>query len=103
MNTEPKKIKLKVPVAVPVDGGGTAILSEVTIGRIKGKHLALIPQAVLDGKSINPAKAYPLVAALTGLSVETLGEIDLADLTEIMGAAFSQVGEGVASGQTGGT
>lgn len=103
MSVEPTKVKLSVPISVAVDGGGNAaIISEITIGRIKAKHMELIPQAVFDGRTINPAKAFPLLAALTGMSVETLGEMDFVDLTEIMGVAFSQLGEHTASDQTGG-
>lgn len=103
MGTEQKVVKLSVPITVEASGGGQAVISEVKIGRIRAKHLEFMPQSALEGKATNPAKMFPLIAAVTGLSKETLGELDFLDFTAVVEAVTAQLGEGVASGQNGGS
>jgi hypothetical protein len=102
MSTE-QKIQLKCPVAVKLDGGGDAVLSEVTVGKVRAKHFKFVPASLLDGKTTNPAKLFPLLAAVTGLTVATLEELELADFIAVVTAVTAQLGEGVASDRTGGS
>jgi hypothetical protein len=102
MSTE-QIITLEHPVSVKLDGGGEASVSEVKIGKIRAKHLKLVPTTLLDGKSTNPAKLFPLIAAVTGLSESTLEELELSDFIAVVTAVTSQLGEGTAPEQNGGS
>ena len=55
------------------------------VGRLKAKHLKMIPEGFTEseGKNINPAEVLPIIAAVSGLDEDTVGELDMADLISI--------------------
>jgi len=73
-------IKLEYPIS-KTENGKTSEITSVTIGRIKGKHLSLLPEG--DMSNIKPKDMIPLIAGLADITVEEAGEIDMKDLLKI--------------------
>jgi hypothetical protein len=87
------------------DKGQDVELREISIQRMKAKHLKLIPEEIYNikdarkkVKTINPDKLLPLIAGLTGLTNEQIDEVDIEDLLIITDKVMVIVGE--ALGQT---
>ncbi len=80
---EKEVIKLKYSIPIPKEGGGEVNISEITIGRVKGKHLKLLPDEMFDGGKVPPARMVDLVAALADIPIESAGELDFTDLIKI--------------------
>ena len=73
MNNEP--VQLKYPIEVKPG----VTVSSITLRRLKAKDLVHLPE---DGNT-TPYKMLPLLAALSGLDIATIGELDAVDLTEV--------------------
>ena len=81
---ETKPIKLKYSIPVPGEGGKMVTTNEITIGRLKAKHLKLLPKDFADNEGkLSPAEMIPLIAGLANISIESADEIDLEDLETI--------------------
>lgn len=94
------RIELEFPISVKIEGGATAEVSEVTLGRLKAKHLKLLPQDMMKKKQIEPVAMLPLIAAITELPEDAVDEIDIGDLMKIVDSMQSFLGL-VPSPQTG--
>lgn len=89
-----KVVQLSYAVPLKKSDGSVEMLESLTMGRIKLKHIKLIPSSVFEqsGKEgqleISPQVLIPmlpaLVAGLAGIPEETAGEVDLDDLGELM-------------------
>jgi len=90
-NTEKSNVvELEYPIIIKTAEGGEATISKITIGRMKAKHLKLLPSDIVKSKgSIDPAKMLPLIAAMAELSEEVVGEIDMSDIIKIVGVMES--------------
>ena len=102
MGTGPKVVKLTEPLEIE-SKEGKAMIAEIRVMGLKAKHLKVIPATMLAGKETNPAKLFPLLCALTGLSPEVLGELCFADFQTVVAAVTDRMGEAVAPDQTGST
>ena len=81
---ETKKITLKYSIPIIDAEGLTHKINEIALGRLKAKHLKLLPESFSSGDGkIAPADILPLIAGLTNLSIESVDEIDIEDLTVI--------------------
>lgn len=83
------KIELKYPLNVKTDGGGVISVKELTLSRMKAKHLKLLPKGFFNTegdapKDFNPYEMLPLIASLSGIKDEEAGEIDIEDLMVIV-------------------
>lgn len=82
------KVKLKYPITIKAtDDQPETELSVLTFGRIKAKHLKLIPDScfVEEGAGLKPMEVIPLLAGLAGISNEVADELDMVDLLTITG------------------
>lgn len=85
-----KTIELSHPIPVPVAGkdGETVEINILKLGRFKGKHLKHIPPSIMEavrsgGKKkakIIPEEFIPFVAAVAELPIESIEEMDVADI-----------------------
>lgn len=84
-----KVIKLIYPITVKRNGQEEA-LGELTLGRLKAKHLKLLPKEFLnqgeneseEGTSFlreDPYLIVPILAALANITEEEAGELDLVE------------------------
>lgn len=82
---EKKRIDLKYPIEVKKENE-TKTYSYVEIGRMKNKHLKVLPKdffsASKDG-NIPPAILPELIASITGIPLEVADEMDLEDTMKI--------------------
>lgn len=90
-NTEKSNVvELEYPVVTKSAEGGEITISKITIGRMKAKHLKLLPSDIIKSKgNMDPAKMLPLIAAMAELSEEVIGEIDMNDVIKIVGVMES--------------
>lgn len=77
-----KIIDLKYPIPVKGQKGEDISCSQIKLGRIKAKHLKLIPKGNKKG-DIDPEECIPLIAGLANLELEAIEELDFADLIKI--------------------
>jgi hypothetical protein len=82
-----RTIELKHPIKVRGDDGAMHDKQFLTLQRLKAKHLKLIPKSLYvdkgskkKGPDIEPHEILPLLAGLTGITEEEIGELDVADL-----------------------
>ena len=83
------KVTLKFPIVTKEEGKPDSEIRELTIGRLKAKHMKLMPESAFlpDGEAVlNPTELLPLIGALCSLSEEQTGEIDVVDLKGISAA-----------------
>lgn len=81
---EKKIVKLKYSIPIPKEGGGEVQTNELVLGRLKAKHLRLLPENFMEtGGNISPADVIPLIAGLADIPVESADEIDLEDIEEV--------------------
>ena len=83
-----KEIKLKYSIPIPKKDGGEVKTNELTMGRLKVKHLKLLPDGFMESeenaKKINPLEFIPIIAGLTNIPVQSAEEIDVDDLFSIV-------------------
>ena len=79
-----KIVKLKYSIPIPKEGGGTVNTNELRLGRLKAKHLRLLPKdfAEKEGK-LEASAIIPLIAGLANISESSADEIDIEDLMKI--------------------
>jgi len=93
------EIKLEYPIEVKDNKGEIRTMETLRFGRLKAKHLSLLPEGLsTENSKVSPTAMIPIIAGLAGLSTDEAGEIDMADITviadrlpEIMGEPQSQV------------
>lgn len=79
-----KIIKLKYSIPIAKEGGGTIQTNELTFGRIKAKHMKLLPSSFLEQKgNITPWEIIPFIAGLADIPESSADEIDLEDLEKV--------------------
>lgn len=81
-------VELTYPVVYKKDDGSEETISELWFGRLKLKHMEILPEDFFsDGGKPDPSKLIKvlpkLVAAMTDLPPETTGEIDFEDLEKV--------------------
>lgn len=77
-------VELKHPIPIKKEGGGTVEVSKLTFGRVKSKHLKLLPDSFMEDEGkIAPRDIIPIIAGLADIPGESADEIDLEDLMEI--------------------
>lgn len=104
MAEDKQLIDLKFPLTIKTQTGADATVRQVTLHRMKTKHLKLLPESFMAtrGEAVNPGDLIPLIAAMSGLSEDAVGEIDVADLM-VVAEAIQGFFEAAASPSTGGT
>lgn len=70
--------------AIPNPNLEEECITSLTLGRLKAKHLKLLPKEFFEGdeegeKKLSPHEVIPLIAALANIPEDTAGEIDLID------------------------
>ncbi len=93
---ENKKLILKHPIPIKTDGGGEAHIKDITFGRMKVKHLKLLPKNIQEktkSGNLDAAEMIPLIAALAGLEEKIADEIDIEDLEGLAEALGNAVGK----------
>lgn len=104
--TENKIIKLKYPVPLKTKKDGVDVdikVYEIVLGRIKAKHLKLLPKGAFDNDediNLNPNEMLPLIAGMSNLPLETVEEIDAEDLGEIGEALSDFLSQSLGTGKT---
>lgn len=79
-----KIIKLKYSISVPGKDDSIVNINELRLGRLKAKHLRLLPDDFMEkGGKMNAAGMIHLIAGLANIPVESADEIDMEDLTAI--------------------
>lgn len=83
---EEKVVQLKYPIQVPTSDGGVIEASSIRLGRLKAKHMRLLPQDFMqrgENATISPAEMLPIISSLSGIPIESIDEIDIEDLIVI--------------------
>ncbi len=81
---EKKTIILKHPITIKADSGADIETNKLFIGRLKVKHLKLLPDDMENAGGMGRAKmVMPLIAAICGIDEAAVGEIDIEDLDVI--------------------
>jgi len=79
-----KTVELKHPIPVPKEGGGIVEVNKLELGRLKAKHLRLLPEDFMKNDGIlSPKDILPLLAGLSNLPESSIDEIDMEDLSEV--------------------
>jgi hypothetical protein len=95
-----KTVNLKYSIPVPKEGGGSVNINELSLGRLKAKHLRLLPKNFMEDEGkINPADVIPLIAGLAEIPVESAEEIDIEDLMEVADSLQGFLGESLETGK----
>lgn len=87
MDKEVKKtVQLSYAIPVPRgDGEEPVMVKELSLGRLKVKHLRAIPrEALLGGEDIDPLVAVTLIAGMSGLPESSIDEMDARDLKKVV-------------------
>lgn len=100
-----KIITLKYPITTKDDKGNNVKLETIKVGRIKTKHLKMLPKSFMgealkaqkegntDNVNIEIIDFLPLIAGITNLSENIIDELDFVDLQEILQEVTDLVGE----------
>ena len=81
---ESKKIVLDFPIPIKAENGNIVRTNELEFGRMKAKHLKLLPKGFVEsGGKIDPQDIIPLIAGLADIPIESAEEIDIEDLNEV--------------------
>jgi len=97
---EKKEIKLKYPIPIPKEGGGTVQVDYLEMGRFKLKHLKLLPEDFVEKEGkVSPADLIPVIAGICDISEETAGEIDFEDIGDVATALTSFLSESPLTGK----
>ncbi len=95
MTETKRKIKLKFPVSIKQNDGSTKLYEEIEIGRLKNKHMKLLPKDFFSsGGEISPADLSGVIASLADIPIEVADEIDLEDtvtITESLESFFATI------------
>jgi hypothetical protein len=84
-----RKTEVKISLEYPLPGvNGGEPVTELTIGRLKAKHLRALPESMTNAEEgdevkLTPVEMIPMIAAITNITDEQAGELDLEDLTTV--------------------
>ncbi len=79
-----KIVKLKYSIPILGKDDSTVNVNELRLGRLKAKHLRLLPDDFMEkGGKISAAAMIPLIAGLANIPESAADEIDIEDLTAI--------------------
>lgn len=101
MQDNVKTIKLKYPIPVSKEGGGTVNVSELTLSRLKAKHLRALPKDFMVNEGIiNPVDIIPLLASIADIPESAADELDIEDLSSISEQLSNFLGESLGTGKS---
>lgn len=83
------KVILEFPVTIKQEDGSNKIYDELIFGRLKNKHLKLLPKDFSKTGKIALADMPVLIAAIAGIPEVVADEIDIADMDKISSAIES--------------
>ena len=95
---ERKKVSLQYPINTEIDGTPVEI-KEIELGRLKVKHLKLLPKDTFVTGAMSPAVIAPLIGGMTGLNEDIIEMIDFVDLQNIAVEIESFLGESPETGK----
>ena len=98
--TEEKIVQLKYSIPIPKEGGGDVQTKELRLGRLKAKHLRLLPDNFAENEGqLSPAEIIPLIAGLANIPEASADEMDMVDLVEISEGLEDFLGESLETGK----
>jgi hypothetical protein len=78
-------VPLQFPIKVKSELGSDVQVYQIELGRLKVKHLKILPNSFLDETmDMSPADMRLVVLAFTGLTGDVADEIDLVDAKNII-------------------
>lgn len=80
---EKKVIKLEFPITIKNSDGSFSTYQEVTIGRLKNKHMKLFPKSFFETGKVPMDKLSGVLAAITEIPEQVAEEMDLSDTMKI--------------------
>jgi hypothetical protein len=86
---EKAKVFLEFPVEMTQADGSIIIYKELEFGRLKNKHLKLLPKDFSKTGKIALGDMPVLIAAIAGIPESVADEIDIADMDQISKAIES--------------
>lgn len=96
-----KIVKLKYSIPIPKQGGGTANVSELSLSRLKAKHLRALPKDFMEGDGkINPVEIISLIASMADIPESSADELDMEDLLVIAEKLTNFLGESLKTGKS---
>ena len=99
---EEKIVKLKWSIPIPIEGGGEVHVKELRLGRLKAKHLKLLPEGFMESEgSLEPAQIIPLLAGLADIPESSIDELDIMDDLPEVAEVLQNFLEGSLSQKTG--
>ena len=99
MSETEKVIKLKYAIPIPGKDGEIIKTNEIRIGRLKAKHLKLLPGSFIENEGkLNPADMIPLIAGLANIPESAADEIDMEDIAEVAEALQDFLGQSPETG-----
>jgi len=100
MSQTEKVIKLKYSIPIPGKDGEMIQTNELKIGRLKAKHLKLLPDDFMESNGqLSPGDIIPLIAGLANIPESAADEIDIEDMTEVADALQGFLGESLETGK----
>ena len=90
-------IQLKFPLSYKSNGGTKIEVPVITLRRMKAKDLKTIKFADVAS---DPSAMFPLIAALSGLPIDVVEELDIADLKTVTDSLTSFWSQSPAIGKT---
>jgi hypothetical protein len=92
-NTQDVKYTLKHPITL-----GSETITEVTIGRVKAKHMRALPMKAGAGQKLDATVDF--IAKVLGEFTKVVDEMDAEDFTEISNIVGERMGSGQPTGPT---
>jgi len=85
-------VPLEYPIKIKSELGADIQIYQVELGRMKVKHLKVLPVSFLDESlELSPADMRLVTIAMTGLSEEVADEIDLIDCRTIVSTGIEML------------
>ena len=79
-----KIVKLKYSIPIPQENGNPINTNELRLGRLKARHLKLLPEDFMDNDGkLSPTNMIPLIAGIANIPESAADEIDIEDLMEV--------------------
>jgi len=101
MDNENKGIvELKHSIPIKKADGGTVEVSQLKMGRLKLKHLRLLPKDFTEKEGkVAPAELIPLIAGVADIPIESADEIDIEDIEAIVEGLMSFLADFLQTGK----
>jgi len=85
-----KIVKLKYSIPIKTSDGSIVKTNELKLGRLKAKHLKLLPKNFMENEGmLNPIDMISLIAGLANIPESSADEIDIEDMMEVAEALQS--------------